>query len=432
MPEAKAADPAFDLEQIEKLFLKAKKDGKPYPFAFGLTSKPENCALMVHLRKEPRALKGLVKKENKAVSKVCFGTFTMDGNRVLFAPTKPLKGIVKQLRRRFKDAGIAKYKPFLVDENGGELDEETLPDAAQYDDEDGIVDAPQQAEEAAAPPPPPPLPEADEPDDAELSAVAIKKRLFEARDALASWQGADKDKLVKLIKLSVQLLDAGDLEKADAAVSRVLEQLQGAPEASEEASPAAERAALQERIKALLPQIKGLENEKAQATLRTKMKEVGALLEQGNLDAAGGGLDKIEAALAKLTGQPAQPAETADPLVVWRDAKELIDTDITTLQNTLSNVTDPNVQRIVEFGLNGITEGNQVAMMRTLMAYNASSGAARAAAGQDVLKQVTAYRDFITSNNVIALCEKNPFGVTLNIRAPILSALDRIERVVAA
>lgn len=53
---------------------------------------------------------------------------------MLLKPTKPLKGIVKQLKRKFREEKITKFKPVLVDMAGNTLDEETLPDPDDYDD----------------------------------------------------------------------------------------------------------------------------------------------------------------------------------------------------------------------------------------------------------------------------------------------------------
>jgi hypothetical protein len=73
---ADTPNPAFDADDIGKLFNKAKTSGEAYSFAFGLASKPEECGLVVHLRKPPATLKKDLKKASSAVKKVCFGTFT--------------------------------------------------------------------------------------------------------------------------------------------------------------------------------------------------------------------------------------------------------------------------------------------------------------------------------------------------------------------
>lgn len=423
MADAKTIDPSFDPAEVEKLILKAKREGKPYAFAFGLAGKPANCALLVHLRKEPKALQRAARASSKAVQKVCFGTFTVEGNKIFFQPNRPIKGLVKQLKFRFREAGLAKYKPLMVDASGQEIDEETLPDEVDsVEDGQGLAppDAPAQPTAAAA------EPEAEGP-----NATDLKRRLFEARDAIAAWTGDDKAALVKLMRLAVEALDAGDLEETDATITQLTERLNGAPSAPPAPpGPEISRADLQARLKTLVPQIKALSDEKLRTTLSSKIKEAVAQMEGGQLEPAAAGLSKVAAVLAKVA-PAAAPSGDADPLVIWRDAKELIDVDVSTLQNALRDVDDPNVQRIVEFGLNGITDGNQVAMMRTLMAYNGASAEARAPAGRAVLEQVSAYRNFIQNDPIISMCEANPFGVTLNIKPPILAALSKIEQAIA-
>lgn len=66
---ADTPNPAFDQEEIERLFNKGKSSGNAYPFAFGLGSKPEDCGLMVHLHKPPATLKKDIRQTSKLVRK---------------------------------------------------------------------------------------------------------------------------------------------------------------------------------------------------------------------------------------------------------------------------------------------------------------------------------------------------------------------------
>ena len=74
-------------------------------------------------------MKAPSKAPSKAISKVCFGTFRVDENNILLSSPKPIKGIIKQLRVRFRKAGMGKFKPMLVGPDGIEIDEDTLPAA---------------------------------------------------------------------------------------------------------------------------------------------------------------------------------------------------------------------------------------------------------------------------------------------------------------
>lgn len=120
------------------------------------------------------------------------------------------------------------------------------------------------------------------------------------------------------------------------------------------------------------------------------------------------------------------------PLEIWNDAKEEADRSISALQSALKGLKDPHLDRIAEFGLNGVSQGNQVGITRSLMAYDAAAADRRAGAAKTLVDQIGAYRSMLDGNALIALCEKNPFGVQVAIRAPLRQALDRIERIVTA
>lgn len=119
------------------------------------------------------------------------------------------------------------------------------------------------------------------------------------------------------------------------------------------------------------------------------------------------------------------------PIGYWRAGKEAADKSITALQSSLRSIGHPDLTQIAEFGLNAVTQGNQTALTAALMDYAKSSAESRAAAGQTLAAQVSAYRDFLGGNEIITLCEENPFGVSVDIRGPLGAALDRIEAAIS-
>ena len=188
----------FDKDAILALFKKAKSTGNAYTFAFGLASKPKECGFLPHLRKPGKALKTDLKATSKALKKVCFGTFTINGNDVLLTSARPLKGIVRQLRVKFRDEKMGKFKPILVDENGNEIDEETLPDPDSYDDDDDddAVQAP------------------------DLSQ-ALTRRLAEVRESLKNSAPQVAQQLKPDFVAAVQLVQSGELQEAEGAISQL-------------------------------------------------------------------------------------------------------------------------------------------------------------------------------------------------------------------
>jgi hypothetical protein len=131
--------------------------------------------------------------------------------------------------------------------------------------------------------------------------------------------------------------------------------------------------------------------------------------------------------LEKPPESPDRPAAQGDdPLAIWQAAKERTDAGISALQVAMKSYRHPDLDNLADKGLNGVTGGNQVAMMRALMTYRSAAEADRAQAADALLKQVETYSSFIQGDRVIALCERNPFGVEVAIRAPLTAALDRI------
>ncbi|NIZ15411.1 hypothetical protein HCZ87_18770, partial [Phaeobacter sp. HF9A] len=58
--------------------------------------------------------------------------------------------------------------------------------------------------------------------------------------------------------------------------------------------------------------------------------------------------------------------------------------------------------------------------------------AQKAAAADALAKEAQSYKAFVNDNKIMALCEKNPFGVTLPIRKELGAALDRIAQLAKA
>lgn len=107
-------DKPFDAKLLRELFTKAKSQKKPLNYAFGLAAKTEDCGLIVDLKKTGAALRKDI-LEGKAISKASFGTLEVDGDKILFTPEKPVTGMINHLKKRFRDEGIKKFTPVLVE-----------------------------------------------------------------------------------------------------------------------------------------------------------------------------------------------------------------------------------------------------------------------------------------------------------------------------
>ncbi|OBY25965.1 hypothetical protein [Leisingera sp. JC1] len=400
------SDQAFDADAVLKLIKKSKASGKELPFAFGLGGKPENCGLMIDLRKPGKVLRGDLKKM-PGIKKTCFGTLRVEENEVFLQPEKPLKGIVKQLKKRFMKEGMVKFKPVLLGPDGSIIDEETLPDD---DAEDQDINAPAQADDG--------------------TAAALKQRIAAAAEALKALGSPDiAGKLAPEVKVSAKLLGQGELDSCAARLDRLeaaLAKLQGQPKSAP--ADTEQAAKLSKLLAAQAAKIITLPPEQA-APLAAKAKEIAAQLKSGALGDAAAGLK----ALAQALDAPAEAeAPQADVMAIWQAAKEEADRGISDLQAALRSQNHPVLAQIADAGLAGATDGNQTALMKALFEMKSATGEARKAAAQALLAQVAAYGKFLKDDPVIALVEDNPFGISAPVRAPLGNALRQIAGIAKA
>ncbi len=416
----------FDQDEIEKLFNKGKTSGDPYAFAFGLAAKPEDCGLLVHLRKPPATLKKDLKGSSKAIRKVCFGTFTMDGSDVLFAAEKPLKGLVKQLKKKFRAVGMGKYRPVLVGPDGEEIDEEGLPDETEEDEDEEssatiAAEAPATAEKSA-------------PDTKDL-----RERLIRVKTRI---EGLPKDKTGQLVQAFIRvvgLVKEGKVTEAGSALNVIEKALvrmsteapaAAPPEPSSSGDLAAQLTAALSR---LAPRLQALPPGPVQTALVGQIRSFQGLIVSGDTVGATAALRSLAEALVQAEASAVPSTSGSKPQDIWNAAKETVDEGLAKLQSALRSIRHPDTQRIAEFGLAGVSGGQiQTKMMTALLTHTRAGIEDRAKAAASLRGVISEYRAFLRGNRLVALCDENPFGVTVNLRSGLGEALDRIEETLAA
>lgn len=115
-------------------------------------------------------------------------------------------------------------------------------------------------------------------------------------------------------------------------------------------------------------------------------------------------------------------------LGIWRDAKEGVDAAIDALAARLRAFGDPDLERIAEFGLYGLTDGETVALTAALREAEADPAGAR----DKLADAIDAYRAALDDNDAITLIDRNPFGVQVSMRATLGRALAQLEQKLAA
>ena len=130
---------AFNADEITSTFMTARKRGNEVAYAFGAVGKPAECALLLDKKKNPKVVVGALRTQVKA-KKVSYGWVSVEGKTARFRAINPFKGMIKQLRLRFRDEKINAFRPVLVGDDGHEIDEESLPEDQDADEAPASAD----------------------------------------------------------------------------------------------------------------------------------------------------------------------------------------------------------------------------------------------------------------------------------------------------
>jgi hypothetical protein len=417
MAKAKTDDPAFDPDEIGKLFKKAKMSGEPLPYAFGLASKPEDCGFLTHLRKPGKTLKKELKASSKAISKVCFGTFRVDENNILLSSPKPIKGIIKQLRVRFRKAGMGKFKPILVGPDGIEIDEDTLPAADQFDDTDDDIQSPigADAPTAALAPAPPPKTE---------GSAELARRLTKIKDAMGTVPPDMSERLQKPFLKAISQIKKGEVSEARETIElleTVLSRLKPAT------PPKAPSETPQDAFKSLVADLGKLSDDQKKA-LMPRLQEIKGKLTGGEGAAALADIAALRSTLDSGGAAGDKAADTKSVLDIWNTAKENADKGITKLATALKKYNEPALDRIAEHGITGLNGGSSYTRLTAALMDHAKAGADKHASTAEALfTAIDAFRNAMMADPMVAHWENNPLGISVDIRGTLGSALDSIE-----
>ena len=114
-----------------------------------------------------------------------------------------------------------------------------------------------------------------------------------------------------------------------------------------------------------------------------------------------------------------------------RDGQGRVDKAVSGLRDTLKTHGHADLARIAEAPLTVPDATHRTALEQALSAYGSAKDADVARAQSAVLTSVAAFRSNLAEDKLIALCEANPFGATVDIKAPLEAVLTRIEKVFA-
>lgn len=194
------------------------------------------------------------------------------------------------------------------------------------------------------------------------------------------------------------------------------------------------------RLARLMPQIKAALAAGGPAELKTLVAEAGELARKKDFDAANETLDRAERLIGESGGsgggrfdEAAFRKQWAEAKAGWRDALDTVNGQIAALQSALKKIDDVELHEIAEFGLAGVTGNYKVPMMAAIIEIDQARGGASlrkgAAKAGDIAKAFNAY---LASEETVAVCDANEFGVPVTLRASLGKALSGIEAALAA
>lgn len=432
----KLKDPGLHVAYLKKIMPKLKR--KTYSFALGLPSNdPADMRFSFHPKKGGRSLGSKLKAAigakkftfGKAGTGKLAGDVTGDEETaartlVLYLEGRKIPSLAKRIKMMLRAMKVTAFNKVKIVQDGVEI--ESADDSTDMTLEAVDLDEPDTEEEETE------APEAPQEPSEEERVNALKRRLVAINQGLGDLPEEAATKLKDGAKKALIVLNGGNIEGASKLIEALEQRLNGLAGSGDPSGSPEERAEqIRKELTGLAKRFKALDDPREAARLGTQAQEILSMVRAGQLGDAENALKTLANDLLQVESSG---GDKPDPLIVWRGAKEITDVDLTALQNAIKAIPDRNLQRIAEYGLNGVTDengkGRMVAMQKALMDYNSAAPGAREAAAGALRKQVLEYRTFIDSSQLITLCENNPFNIKVDIRGPMRKALDEIDQMI--
>jgi len=135
---------------------------------------------------------------------------------------------------------------------------------------------------------------------------------------------------------------------------------------------------------------------------------------------------------ASKTAAAPSPAAKAALMPFWRDAKEAVDGQITALTTAFRGSNHPLATAIADQGLSALGDRIFVGFIASLFDYDGATPATRTSARKAVEVRTAELREKLAEGGLLALLERNPYGVNVTMRAEIARALDRIDAILVS
>lgn len=153
------------------------------------------------------------------------------------------------------------------------------------------------------------------------------------------------------------------------------------------------------------------------------------LIEKGDLSPARNQLLEYATLLKQIGATPASTAKE-DLLSVWRSAKESVDNQLRNFRDALVKTGDPYLTKVAKGGIDTFVNGpgrEFVNLQAALFEVQGASGPAKQQAGRKLLSAVKTYRQYVSTNKFIEVCDANKLCGPLTVGKTLNDALTRLE-----
>ncbi len=136
---------------------------------------------------------------------------------------------------------------------------------------------------------------------------------------------------------------------------------------------------------------------------------------------------KVQFASGTDTPKPTASIDWSQLRAAWQTASDAVDAQISALQGALRQSGDEVLEEIAQFGMNGLTGNHKVRVLAGLGALGTGDADATKKASTRLLATIGSFRNHLDSDERIEVCDDNPLGVAVSIRATFGGALAEIE-----
>jgi hypothetical protein len=136
------------------------------------------------------------------------------------------------------------------------------------------------------------------------------------------------------------------------------------------------------------------------------------------------------ATLLKQIGTATGSTPKEDLLSVWRTAKESVDSQLRKFRDALKNTGDPYLTKVGSGGLEMFVNGpgrEFVNLQAALFEVQGATGPAKQQAGKKLLTAVKTYKQYVSANKFIEVCDANKLCGPLSVGKTLGDALSKLE-----